>query len=57
RTIEETVSGGAQAFVWDGRDDQGALVPPGLYITQIDAATDAADISGQQVARLVGVAY
>ncbi len=57
RTIEETVSGGAQSFVWDGRDDQGALVPPGLYIAQIDAATDAADVSGQQVARLVGVAY
>jgi flagellar hook assembly protein FlgD len=49
--------GGAQAFVWDGRDDQGALVPPGLYIGQIDAATDAADVSGQQVAHLVGVVY
>jgi hypothetical protein len=57
RTIEQTVAGGAQAFAWDGRDDQGATVPPGLYIAQIDAETDAADVSGQQVARLVGVVY
>jgi flagellar hook assembly protein FlgD len=57
RTIEQTAAGGAQAFAWDGRDDQGATVPPGLYIAQIDAETDAADVSGQQVARLVGVVY
>lgn len=57
RTLTATVSGGAQTFAWDGRDDQGALVPPGLYIAQIDAETDAADVSGQRVARLIGVAY
>ena len=57
RTIEGNVVGGAQTFTWDGRDDQGAMVPPGLYIAQIDAETDAADVAGQQVARLIGVAY
>lgn len=57
RTIERAVSGGAQQFNWDGRDDNGALVVPGLYIAQVDVETDAEGVSGQKLVQLVGVAY
>ncbi|NKB69127.1 MAG: hypothetical protein GKR89_18820 [Candidatus Latescibacteria bacterium] len=57
RTIEESVLGGTQQFEWDGRDDHGGLVPPGLYIVQIDVGIDATDAEGQQESRLVGVVY
>jgi len=30
--------GGAGAVVWDGRDDAGAPVPPGIYVVRLEAA-------------------
>ena len=40
--------------VWDGRDDQGQLVPPGLYVARVFVAGD----SGQaERSMVVGVAY
>ena len=41
RTIEHTVrSSGRYAAVWDGRDDGGALLPPGVYLLHLEVATD-----------------
>ena len=39
---------------WDGRDDQGQLVPPGLYIVSIAVEGDAQQ---DEQSRTVGVAY
>ena len=39
---------------WDGRDDQGNLVPPGLYILQIVIE---GDLQQDEQSRTVGVAY
>ena len=39
---------------WDGRDDQGALVPPGLYLLHIKVE---ADKEGSEQFRSVSVAY
>ena len=34
---------GPQEIRWDGRDDEGRLVPPGLYLIRITANTDAGE--------------
>ncbi len=45
---------GSFAQTWNGRDQAGALVPPGLYLYQLDWDTD----QGREVANgMVGVAY
>lgn len=45
---------GPQALRWDGRDESGQVVPPGLYLIQVEAQTD----KGQQArTRLVAIAY
>ena len=43
---------------WDGRDDTGVLVPPGVYYARlrIDTDTEGADID-EQVLRTIAVAY
>ena len=51
----ETVSG-KQEIAWDGRDDGGTLVPPGLYLCQIDVSADAAEGS-RKSSRVIAVAY
>ena len=43
-----------QAFVWDGRDMSGQVVPPGLYLCQIKVEADDRD---SELTRLVHVAY
>ena len=45
---------GTQAFVWDGRDMGGQVVPPGLYLCQIKVEADDQD---SELTRLVHVAY
>ena len=45
---------GTQAFVWDGRDMNGQLVPPGIYLCQIKLE---ADDQASKLTRLVHVAY
>jgi hypothetical protein len=57
RLIEGMVSGGSQVFEWDGRDDGGKGVVPGLYLCQIEVDTDAEEVDGQKRVRLVAVAY
>ena len=45
---------GTQSFVWDGRNMDGQLVPPGIYLCQIKLE---ADDQASKLTRLVHVAY
>jgi len=56
RQLEEQGMGGRQQFAWDGRDDSGNLVAPGLYLCQIEVEADS-DIGGQKRTHLIAVAY
>jgi hypothetical protein len=44
---------------WDGRDDAGQVVPPGIYYARLRVATetDGAGISSTGTFRTVAVAY
>ena len=48
---------GEQVFTWNGRGDDGQLVPPGSYLCKIDADVDAASASHTSEMRVIGVAY
>ena len=52
--IERELSSGGYSQRWDGRDDGGHIVPPGLYILRISTE---ADDAGAARTRLVSVAY
>lgn len=64
RTIVETMTGstpyfgdprtGGKGFLWDGRDDEGKRVRPGVYIIQVSLDVDN---GGQVVTKSVVVAY
>ncbi len=53
---ERIVNAGAQTIPWDGRDDQGNLVPPGIYLVRTELDVDS-DTAGKTIVRPVGVAY
>ena len=57
RMIEGVVLGGRQRFAWNGKNDQGHVVPPGLYICQINIDADAEDVDGRRLSHLIAVAY
>ena len=57
RRLAGTAQGGHQRFTWDGKDDRGRVVPPGLYICQVDVDTDVEDRVGQRRSHLIAVAY
>ena len=48
--------GGRQTMEWNGRDMKGHLVPPGLYLCQLEALTDA-DVNGLTQTRVIAVVY
>ena len=50
----QAVTAGAQDFTWDGRDQAGQLVPPGLYVLELHLDGDALQ---QRVRRVVSVVY
>ena len=52
--IERELASGGYSQQWDGRDDNGQLVPPGIYILSI--STDADD-AGKAQPHIVSVAY
>ncbi|MYK38773.1 MAG: hypothetical protein F4049_00970 [Gemmatimonadetes bacterium] len=54
RLIERQLSSGGYSQQWDGRDDAGQVVPPGLYLLRI--STDA-DHAGEAQTRIISVAY
>ena len=47
---------GLHAFPWDGRDNAGQFVPPGVYVARIAFPTDF-DAAGTTAVTTVGVAY
>jgi hypothetical protein len=64
KTIADTRSGvnpffgdprvGGKGFLWDGRDDSGKLLRPGVYIVQVSLDVDN---GGQMVTKTVVIAY
>jgi len=44
---------------WDGRNEEGTLVPPGLYVMhlQLDANTSGAELGPEELVRTLAVAY
>ena len=50
-------TGGPQQFRWDGKDEAGQVVPPGLYLCQITVEADAEGVGGTTRTRLIAVAY
>jgi flagellar hook assembly protein FlgD len=50
----ETVVAGVYAPAWDGTDEAGTLVPPGVYFARINVETATGDITQT---RLVQVVY
>ena len=53
------LSTGAYGIAWDGRDDAGDTVPPGVYVARlrVDTNTEGAQIGAGEVVRTVSVAY
>ena len=52
-------STGPYEIEWDGRDDGGRVVPPGLYVVQLSVDTDieGAQVKDAHVLRTISVAY
>ena len=48
---------GVQAVSWDGRDRDGVLLPPGLYICRVGPEVDAESVGESTVARVVASVY
>ena len=57
RVLENVAQGGRHRLTWDGRDAGGNVVPPGLYICQVDVAADSEGVAGQRRTQLIAVAY
>ena len=58
RTWEERrpLASGSYAVRWSGHDQSGRLVPPGIYLLEIEVDADT-DVSSRKVHRVVHVAY
>ena len=61
RRLEERreVSAGSYSIPWDGRDEGGKLVPPGVYAVRLELAVDTADtgVGNRELLRTLAVAY
>ncbi len=57
RHLEENreLANGLYRLLWDGLDEGGALVPPGLYLAQIEVDSDSGN--NNSIGQIVGVAY
>ena len=51
---DQPSSSGVYEIPWDGLDESGRLVPPGLYLARVSIRVDVGDESG---ATLVSIAY
>ena len=54
REIDREAMAGAQGFVWDGRDGEGRLVSPGIYLLRMELEGDA---RSETVGRTIAVVY
>ena len=57
RQLTGLATGGPQQFKWDGKDEAGQVVPPGLYLCQITVEADAEGVGGTTRTHLIAVAY
>ena len=48
---------GSYTFVWTGGDDDGDLVPPGIYVARLEVDVDSESAAATRVARVVHLAY
>ena len=57
--VERSVANaaGIQEVSWDGRDQDGTLLPPGMYICRVGPAVDSKTIDEPMVARVVASVY
>ena len=57
--VEQAVgqAAGPHRLVWDGRDRNGRLAPPGLYLCRVGLDIDAEDVDPPQVTQLVASVY
>ena len=53
---EDKFLGGRQTMEWNGVNMNGQLVPPGLYVCQLEVLADA-DVSGLKQTRVIAVVY
>ena len=56
---QRALSTGSYGIAWDGRDEQGAVVPPGVYLARVrvDTDTEGARIGRDEIFRTIAVAY
>ena len=52
-----SVAAGTYRFVWDGRDESGVRVAPGVYVCRIEVDVDDPNAEGVQVCRTICVTY
>ena len=57
KRFEQNLLGGRRLVQWDGRDDGGTLVPPGLYIVQVHGRADQQGLASTRRSRVVSVVY
>ena len=60
RLVEQRgLTTGTYGIAWDGRDEDGATVPPGVYVARlrVDTDTEGARIGDAEIYRTVAVAY
>jgi flagellar hook assembly protein FlgD len=55
-SVQRSFPSGEHEFSWDGRDDQGQALPPGIYLVRVHFSTDS-DAPGTAVSRLVHLVY
>ena len=60
RLVEQrALSTGSYGIAWDGRDGQGAVAPPGVYLARlrVDTDTEGSQIGNAEIFRTIAVAY
>jgi hypothetical protein len=60
RLVEQrALSTGTYGLAWDGRDEGGKMVPPGVYLARlrVDTDTEGASIEDEEIFRTIAVAY
>ena len=56
---QRALSTGSYGIAWDGWDEQGAMVPPGIYLARlrVDTDTEGSQIGNAEIFRTIAVAY
>ena len=60
RLVEQrALSTGSYGIAWDGRDEQGDIAPPGVYLARlrVDTDTEGSQVGNAEIFRTIAVAY